>query len=58
MSYWTPNEVAGRLRISKMTVYRLIANGELTAVKIGRSYRIPHDALDRYVKNNTKEGKS
>ncbi len=33
-------EVAGIMRVSKMTVYRLIRSGELTATRVGRGYRI------------------
>lgn len=42
--YLTVVEVATVLRLSKMTVYRLIATGELPSVRIGRSIRIPHAA--------------
>ena len=40
----TVPELATRLRVSRMTVYRLIADGLLPAYRIGRSYRI--DAAD------------
>lgn len=39
-------EVAKALRVSSMTVYRLVHSGELPSVRVGRSYRIAeHDAL-------------
>ncbi|HEY1973388.1 MAG TPA: helix-turn-helix domain-containing protein [Pseudonocardia sp.] len=34
-------EVAARLRVSKMTIYRMVNSGELAAFKIGKSFRIP-----------------
>lgn len=34
-------EVATLARVSKMTIYRLVDNGELAAFRIGRSVRIP-----------------
>lgn len=37
----TVEEVAARLRVSKMTVYRLIHDGELGHLRVGRSFRIP-----------------
>ncbi len=43
------NEVAGQLRVSNMTVYRLIQSGQLAAVRVGRSYRIRAGELDRYL---------
>jgi excisionase family DNA binding protein len=47
--YLTVAEVAETMRVSKMTVYRLVHGGELPAVRVGRSYRVPQDALDAYL---------
>ena len=42
--------VAALMRVSKMTVYRLVHNGELPAVRVGRSFRVHaravHDMLE------------
>ena len=48
-SYLTVAEVAGQLRVSNMTVYRLVQSGELAAVRVGRSYRIREDDVDRFL---------
>ena len=40
---------AGFLSISVRQVYRLIAAGELTAVRLGRARRIPMDTIDRLI---------
>lgn len=45
----TVAEVATLLRVSKMSVYRLIHNGELEAVRFGRTFRVPQQAVDRYL---------
>ncbi len=45
----TPERAAERLDLGRTTVYALIASGELGSVKIGRSRRIPIDALTSYV---------
>ena len=45
----TVAEVAGVLRVSNMTVYRLIKAGELPALRIGKNYRIRRDDLDEYL---------
>lgn len=37
------------LRVSKMTVYRLIKSGELPATRVGRSLRIKESDLDDYI---------
>jgi excisionase family DNA binding protein len=48
-NFVTVAEVAGRLRVSNMTVYRLIQAGQLAAVRVGRSYRIRDVDVDRYL---------
>lgn len=45
----TPERAADQLDVGRTTVYSLIASGELDSVKIGRSRRIPADALVAYV---------
>ncbi|MFN8088000.1 MAG: helix-turn-helix domain-containing protein [Mycobacterium sp.] len=42
----TVAEVAAQMRVSKMTVYRMLHNGELPAVRVGRSFRVPKKAFD------------
>jgi excisionase family DNA binding protein len=46
----TANEVAAQLRVSTMTIYRLIRRGELPAVRVGRNYRVRASALDDYLR--------
>ncbi len=38
------------MRVSKMTVYRMVHAGELPAVRFGRSYRVPQNAVESYLK--------
>ncbi len=45
----TAGEVADQLRVSTMTIYRLIRRGELPAVRVGRNYRVRASDLDRYL---------
>jgi excisionase family DNA binding protein len=47
--FLTPAEVADQLRVSAMTVYRLIKAGELRAARIGKSYRIREEDVDAYL---------
>ncbi len=47
--YLTVAEVAATLRVSTMTVYRLIKSGDLVAVRVGKSYRLATDEVDRYL---------
>jgi excisionase family DNA binding protein len=43
----TVAEVSALLRVSKMTIYRMVHAGEMTHVRVGRSFRIPADAVRR-----------
>jgi excisionase family DNA binding protein len=45
----TVNEVAATLRVSKMTVYRLIHAGQLEAIRIGQSLRLPRGAVETFL---------
>lgn len=50
--FLTVAEVATAMRVSKMTVYRLVHNGELPAVRVGRSFRVPEQAVHTYLKDS------
>jgi excisionase family DNA binding protein len=45
----TVSEVADFLRVSEMTVYRMITANELGATKVGRCWRVPADDLMAYL---------
>jgi excisionase family DNA binding protein len=49
--FLTVAEVAALMRVSKMTVYRLVHSGELTAVRVGRSFRVPEKAVHEYLRD-------
>lgn len=51
-TFLTVAEVAATLRVSKMSVYRLIHTGQLEAVRFGRSFRVTGKALDVYLKES------
>jgi excisionase family DNA binding protein len=53
--FLTVAEVAGLLRVSNMTVYRLIQAAELGAVRVGKSYRIREDDIDKYLSDRYTE---
>jgi excisionase family DNA binding protein len=50
VQFLTVAEVAARMRVSKMTVYRLVHGGELPAARVGRSFRVPRRAVEEYVR--------
>lgn len=43
--FLTVAEVADLMRVSTMTVYRMVHAGELPAIRFGRSFRIPESAV-------------
>jgi excisionase family DNA binding protein len=45
----TVAEVAATMRVSNMTVYRLIKAGDLPALRVGKNYRIRESDVDRYL---------
>lgn len=45
----TVREVAEMMRVSNMTVYRLIKAGDLGAVRIGKNYRIRRNDVLAYL---------
>ncbi len=49
--FLTVAEVAELMRVSKMTVYRLVHSGELPAVRVGRSFRVPEKAVHDYLRD-------
>ncbi|MBM4467444.1 MAG: helix-turn-helix domain-containing protein [Chloroflexi bacterium] len=53
---YSPKEVQEMLGIAQTTVYRWLTSGRLPAVKIGRLWRIPADALEELL--STEGGQS
>lgn len=45
----TVAEVADLMRVSKMTVYRMIHSGEIPAVRVGKSFRVPQSAVQQLI---------
>lgn len=53
MNYMTVREVGTRLRVHRSTVERLIKDGKLSKVKVGRNVRIPVDSVAEYERTQT-----
>lgn len=54
-AFLTVAEVADMLRVSNMTVYRLINAGSLPAVRVGKSYRLIEADVDTYLEQGLTE---
>lgn len=48
-TFLTVQETATIMRVSKMTVYRLIKSGTLGSKRIGRSFRVKSESLKQYL---------
>jgi excisionase family DNA binding protein len=47
--YYLPREVAELLRVSVSTIYRMIEDGRLRAIRVRGGYRIPREAVEEIV---------
>lgn len=50
--YLRLDDAANRLHVSRRTVFRLLAEGDLVRVKVGRRTLIPVDSLNYYLMNH------
>ncbi len=50
VKFLTVAEAATAMRVSKMTVYRLVNSGHLQAIRVGRSFRVPEPAVEAYLR--------
>ena len=46
---FTVDEVASKLRVGRAAAYRLVDSGELRSVRVGRTIRVPAQALDDFL---------
>lgn len=44
--FLTVAEVADMARVSRMTVYRMVHAGDLPAIRVGKSFRVPEAAVE------------
>lgn len=51
----TVSETCEAIRMSATSVYRLIKRGELPALKIGESWRVPADELEKLIQGRYTE---
>ena len=49
VKFLTVAEVAATMRVSKMTVYRLVHSGELPANRFGRTFRVQRGAVEELI---------
>ncbi|MES2225293.1 MAG: helix-turn-helix domain-containing protein [Patescibacteria group bacterium] len=47
--FYTAQELADKLQVNVMTIYRYIGAGKLKAHKIGKSFRIPRATFEKFL---------
>lgn len=47
--YYSIQEVADKLKVAYLTVYRWIQSGKLGAVKAGKQYRVENNELKKFI---------
>lgn len=52
VKFLTVAEVAAVMRVSKMTVYRMVHDGQLPAVRVGRSFRVEEKDVDDFLRKS------
>lgn len=51
--FYRAEDLAEKLGVNIMTIYRYIKAGKLRAHKIGKEFRIPKDEFERFLKNTS-----
>lgn len=52
--YYTPQEVADKLKLCRLTIYRLIKSGKLLTIKLNRSVRVSETSINNYLLTQSK----
>lgn len=54
--YFSPQDVADYLGVSRRTAYDLISRGDVAAIKVGRSVRVSREEILRFERENALHG--
>ncbi len=55
--FYLVEELAEKLRVNKMTIYRYIKAGKIKAAKIGKEFRIGRGDFDGFIERSNTYGK-
>lgn len=53
--FYTVEEIAENLKVTKQTIYVYVRSGELKAIKVGKSWRVSEDNLKEFLSVDRKE---
>jgi excisionase family DNA binding protein len=54
--YWTPEEIAERLKVNVRTVGRWITSKRLKAIRVGKQWRVPDSEIRAFIEQSTRRG--
>jgi excisionase family DNA binding protein len=57
-TFYTPEELATLLKVTRQAVYKWIQDGQMESVRIGRTVRIPADEVERLLREGRKPRKA
>jgi excisionase family DNA binding protein len=57
-AFYTPEELAAMLKVTRQAVYNWIQQGQMERVRIGRTVRIPSEEVERLLREGRKPRKS
>ena len=57
-TFYTPEELATLLKVTRQAVYKWIQDGHMEVVRIGRTVRIPADEVERLLREGRKPRKA
>jgi excisionase family DNA binding protein len=50
--FYTAPEIATLFKTSRALVYRLISQGHIPSVRVGKAVRVTSDSLDKFIQDN------
>jgi excisionase family DNA binding protein len=48
---YTIDEIADILKVTQRTIYNYIKNGALSAIKVGKYWRVRHEHFEKFLEN-------
>ena len=57
-TFYTPEELAAMLKVTRQAIYKWIQDGQMESVRIGRTVRIPADEVERLLREGRKPRKA
>ena len=50
--FYTSEELADKLKVNVMTIYRYIKSGKIKAYKFGKEFRVEHSKFESFLKKH------